>query len=755
MPGESPSDGIAQGLAELGSREGQIAHVEHLAASGARHGSLSRQLPQPLNSYLTQRGIQLWSHQTQTIEALRNGENVILATSTASGKTLSFTLPVFEHLAVNPQATALYLYPMKALANDQLTALAELEKDTEISLGAAVYDGDTPSYRRAQIRERSRLIISNPYGIHEYLAYHDHWGRFFSQLAVVVIDEAHWYRGVFGSNVAMVLRRLRRIASHYGASPRFVLASATIANPGEHAQALVGLRHRVIAEDGAPHGSKEFVLWNPIADPDRSPHQQAADLLAHFVNAGCQTICFTVSRNMAELVARWAKRKAPGRRIVAYRAGYRPGERREIETKLRSGEIDGVATTSALELGIDIGQLDVAIMAGYPGTICSTWQRAGRAGRKRKDSIAILVAFEDPLDQYLTAHPAELFGKPHENAVLDLANPRILSGHLTCAASELAIRDLDSDFFGPWMTETVNALTAERVLARTPGGHAFDGTFRPSGSVRLDAIDDQAVQVRCNGRLLEVMSLRRALTAAHPGAILLHRGRSYRVQRADFRAGIADAVAERTDDYTETLRDTSIRILDEQNHRRCGAGVALHIGRVRTSERFRAYRLKSRDQVLKTIPLDLPRIEMDTTAIWLTFTGELKRGIREQDHDFAGGLHAAEHALIHMMPLLTMCERHDVGGISSRFHRDARAPVIYVYDRYPGGIGISEKAYEQFEQLAEIALGLVRDCSCENGCPSCVYDRNCASDNQPMDRPAAVSILQAALATRTATGPRS
>ena len=419
------STGLAEGLKKLSFYNGQIAHIEHLPASPARHRPLSGPLPVPLASYLTSRGIQLWSHQVDTIEAVRLGQDTILATSTGSGKTLAFNLPVFERLATSPEATALYLYPMKALANDQLLVATEMERSTGIKVGAAVYDGDTPQGRRGRTRATSRLVITNPYGLHEYLPNHHLWERFFSHLSLVVVDEAHWYRGVFGSNVAMVLRRLRRVADNYGADPCFILASGTIANPAEHAHALVGRAHRVLAGDGAPHGSKDFVLWNPLANPARSPHLQAADLLAHFAATGHQAICFTVSRRMAELVARWAQEAVPARHIVAYRAGYQAADRREIEGGLRRGEIDAVAATSALELGIDIGRLDAVVMAGYPGTICSTWQQAGRAGRTQADSIATLVAFEDPLDQYLVSHPEELFGKPHEQAVVDLTNPRI------------------------------------------------------------------------------------------------------------------------------------------------------------------------------------------------------------------------------------------------------------------------------------------------------------------------------------------
>ncbi len=723
----------------MASYRGQITHVEHLAARAAKEGSLSSPLPVPLQEYLDQRGLRLWAHQVETIEAVRRGENVILTTSTASGKTLAFNLAVLEALHIDPVATAIYLYPMKALANDQLNALDEIVRATGINAGAAVYDGDTPKGRRAGIRAKSRLVITNPFGLHEYLPSHHLWERFASHLSLVVVDEAHWYRGALGSNVAMALRRLRRIASHYGADPHFVLASATIANPAEHAANLVGLPHRVLDNDGAPQGPKDFVCWNPTANPARSPHQQAADLLAHFASHGYQAICFTVSRRMAELVARWASTAAPACRIVAYRAGYRAADRRQIEEDLRRGNVDAVAATSALELGIDLGRLDAVVMAGYPGTICSTWQQAGRAGRTRASSIAVLAAFEGPLDQYLVKHPGELFGRAHEHAVVDLTNPYILSGQLTCAAAELPLRESDSEHFGSQMAPLMVALTEEGLLTPTPMGHAFHGTFRPASAVRLDALGDQNIEVRCGDLLLESVSRARALATAHPGAILLHRGSSWRIESLDLKSGIARAVAEDTESYTETLSQTSIEVLGERHQRQLGRAT-LCLGDLRTTRQFYAYRLKDRDRVLGTHRLDLAPVEMDTVGVWLRLPLELAAEVRRvPGRDYAGGLHATEHALIHMMPLLAMCDRRDVGGMSCPLDQGG---VIFIFDDHKGGIGIAEKAFEHFERLGQIAMGLLEGCGCEIGCPSCVYDRSCGRDNAPMDRLAAAHILR-------------
>ena len=723
---------------------GQITHVEHFPARRANHGTLHHPLPEALQRALDAEDLRLWTHQSAAIQAVRAGTNVMLTTATASGKTLAFNLAVFEQLAMDPRATALYIYPMKALANDQAAVLGELEAATGVRAAAAVYDGDTPPSRRPRIRASSRLVLTNPYGLHEYLGQHHLWERFFSNLRLVVIDEAHWYRGVFGSHVALVIRRLRRIAARYGAHPSFFLTSATLANPAAHAYSLTGLPHRVIDQDGAPHGPVDFVLWNPKANSARSTHQQAADLLAHLSATGHQALCFTISRAMAELVARWASRAAPGRHIRAYRAGYQPADRRRIEQDLRDGVVDALATTRALELGIDIGHLDAVLMAGYPGTICSTWQQAGRAGRGQHPALALLLAFDDPLDQYLVTHPEHLFGAPHEQAVIDPGNPHILAGHLLCAAAETPLISADAALFASSLPEAIRALTSEGLLAETPMGHAFHGAFRPADVVRLTSEDDQAVEIRCGPLLLETVSHRRALSTAHPGAILLHQGESYRIETLDLEHAIAHATPEITDHYTESLRHADIKILADQGRRRVGEVTVTH-GRVRVTETFYAYQIKAYDQVLATKPLDLPPHEFDTTAAWLTMPPGLAARIRAAARDYAGGLHAAEHALIHMMPLLAMCDRGDIGGMSSTRHRASQTGIIFLYDGFHGGLGITRRAAEQIEQLAAITSRMVEGCSCTNGCPSCVYDRNCGNDNQPMDRHAAVTVLSSLL----------
>ncbi|MGH8903344.1 MAG: DEAD/DEAH box helicase [Egibacteraceae bacterium] len=717
-----------------------IAHVEQIAAQPARYGQLSPPLPAVLQQFLDDRGIQLYRHQVAAIEHVRAGRNVVLATPTASGKTLAFNLPVFARLERDPQATALYLYPTKALANDQLRSLQQLQAATGLDLGAAVYDGDTPAQAKRRIRGRSRVVLSNPHALHHYLPNHRLWKRFLANLAVVVIDEAHWYRGVLGSNVALLFRRLRRITERYGSSPTVVLASGTIANPGEHASRLVGEQCEVVADSGAARGPKTFVVWNPVPTGERSPHVEAAHLLAFLVNEGHQTICFTVSRRMAELTAMWARERAPDHEIVAYRAGYQADDRRQIEHGLKTGSVRGVAATNALELGIDIGSLDAVVMAGYPGTLMSLWQQAGRAGRGTQPALTILVAFDDPLDQYLASHPRTLFDNPVEHAVVDLANEHILAGHALCAAREFPVHADDQRFFGPGLVDALGQWRPEGILVDTPHGQVCRTTVWAPDRVPLTAIDDGAVEVRCDGLVLETLSRRRALLSAHPGAVLLHQGETYLIEDLDLDRGKALARRAPTDVYTQALDVPTVDVIEELANRPLPSGT-LSLGTVRVTDTVVGYTRKRYDQVIDEWPLDLPQIAYRTAAIWCTPSDRVREAVRRARGDWLAGLHAAEHAMIHMLPLFAMCDARDVGGLSTARHSQTHGPVIFIYDGFPGGVGIAEKSFTLIEQLVQVTHDMIRDCPCRDGCPSCVYDRQCGNANQLLDKRAALTIL--------------
>jgi len=718
-----------------------IACVKLLPAREPSYGSLSRPLPEPLESHLKRRNLKLYSHQAEMIELVRSGRNVLLATPTASGKTLAFNLSVFEGLFCDPKATALYIYPLKALTQDQLRTIQDLEAETGIPVQAAVYDGDTPEGLRPTIRERSRIILTNPYALHQYLPWHHKWRRFFANLKFVVLDEVHAYRGVFGSNVALLIRRLRRIVEHYGARPQFILSSATLANPEEHSRKLVGLDFEIITESGAPQGEKYFIFWNSTADPNASVHRQTSELLACHVQAGLQTICFTISRKLAELVALWARELSACGKISAYRAGYKPHERREIESKLKSGELRGVASTTALELGIDIGGLDAVIISGYPGTVLTTWQMAGRAGRGREPSAVTLIGFENPLDQYFMRHPERFFSRPHEHAAVDLGNHHILLGQVMCAAAELPIRPKrDGGYFGD-LEEALSSLEGEKLVRRTPAGFVYRGLARPVEVVQLDNISERAISVIDeNGELLETLELRRAYEEAHPGAVLLHRGETYIIQELDLEAGVAHAERRDIEYYTDALRTVNLRIRKELAVRQAEWGE-LALGEVEVVERFSAYRVRRYDRTLSLHELDLPPLKFETVALWFTLNDRLERKLKAEGLDWAGGLHAAEHALIAMTPYHAICDRWDIGGFSTPLQPDTKMATITIYDGYPGGIGIAEKLHKLFGELVQTTYELIRDCGCEDGCPSCIYSPKCGNNNEPLDKRAALAIL--------------
>jgi DEAD/DEAH box helicase domain-containing protein len=720
---------------------GQIVHVETEESAPPRYRRPAEPLAAPLESYLEATGIRLFAHQADAVDRWRAGADLVVATRTASGKSLAFNLCVATSLLASPAATALYLYPTKALANDQLAALTDFDRAVGLGARPSTYDGDTPQSARARIRRESRIIVSNPYGLHEYLAQPQALGSFWAGLAVVVIDEAHRYRGVFGGHVAYVIRRLRRIAARFGAHPRFILASATVANPGEHAERLVGRPVEVVDDDGGAHGPRTVALWDSLADPGRSALSQAARLVASLVDAGQRTICFTGSRVGAELVAQWSSELAPDRRIAPYRAGLRPSERRQIEQELRSGALDAVVSTDALELGIDVGGLDAAVLVGYPGTVASTWQQIGRAGRARQPSLGILVAGDEALDQYLVRRPATLFGAPVERAVVALDNPEVLAGQVMCAAAELAVAESESALFGEGLQRVVAGLIGARLLAPARHGFMFAGTFRPASVVRIDGRSDESVEVRAGDELVEVLERWRALREAHPGAVLLHRGERYRVTGLDLVAGVAQVVPESSREHTRSTVARTFR-LGEVSAKRAVGQWEMSLGDVQVTSHVVGYKVLRANQVISAHPLDLPPDDLDTRGLWL-LPRETRGGVLPAGRDLLGALHAAEHALIHAMPLLAMCDRGDAGGVSTTAHPTAAGPLVLLYDGYPGGSGIVETAYEHFQELVALTLDMVSGCDCgEHGCPKCCWSKLCGSDNEPMDRCGAIELLR-------------
>lgn len=725
----------------------RVAFIKNIPARDPTYGKLNDDLPPGLVNYL--RDIRLYHHQCQTINGARAGKNIILSTPTASGKSLAFNIPVFEDLHRNHQATALYLYPTKALSNDQLRSIREMEAASGIRVYPEIYDGDTPSGRRPGIRERSRIIITNPYELHQVLPWHYKWQRFLGHLQYVIIDEAHHYRGVFGSNVAFLIRRLRRICGYYGAQPQFILSSATIANPLEFAQNLTGLQFQLIDDDGSPRGNKFFVLYNPFYDGAKEPstHQETKRLLMEAINHNLPAICFTVSRKMAELLAFWIRSDlttdSPGlaEQVMAYRAGYLPGERREIENRLKRGELKVIVSTNALELGIDIGSLDSVIISGYPGSMVSIWQQSGRAGRGADEAIAVLVAFQDPLDQYFMNHPELLFGNSLEHAIISLSNPYINSGHLLCAASELPLLpESDRAYLGTGMEGFIEPLEQELLLRQTQSGYVYSGKARPADLVSLESFSAGVFKVICDGRVIETMDRARAFREAHDGAVLLHQGETYVVRSLDLDNSTVYAEQAEVDYFTEPVKAADIEVLAEREHKEVG-GFRVTLGSVVVHEQYTGYKIRKYDSVIGYRPLSLPSTDFKTSAVWFTVPQAIKKMVLEQQRDFSGGLHGIEHAMIGIMPFQVMCDRRDIGGVSVPFHYNTRAATVFIYDGYEEGIGLAEKAFELFSGIARMTYELVRDCRCERGCPGCIISPKCGNDNQPLDKKAAELIL--------------
>lgn len=717
---------------------GQMVHVERVPAREARHADLAPPLPGPLARALAARGIErLYVHQVRAVEAARRGENVVVVTGTASGKTLAYNLPVLETLLAEENATALYLFPTKALAQDQLKGLTrflEAVPDLRDSVSPGVYDGDTSQAARRRVRDESRLVLSNPDMLHRaILPYHGRWSRFLENLRYVIVDEIHTYRGIFGSNVANVLRRLRRVAAHHGAEPQFLASSATIRNPVDLAEALTGLPVRAISEDGSPRGPRTFICWNPpFLDEARierkSSNVEAMELLVRLVRDGVQTIVFARARVVAELIYKYACEELRHRdgalaaRLSPYRGGYLPRERREIERRLFAGELLGVVSTNALELGIDIGSLDASILVGFPGTIASVWQQAGRAGRGADPALTILVAYNDPIDQYLVRHPGYFFARTPEGAAIDPENPYILAGHLSCAAFELPLGPGDEELFGPVTAGVAGALTAEERLTPLDGRHYWASTDFPAQTVNLRTISDDTYSIVDASRDNAVIGTVDAISApelVYPEAIYLHEGEMYFVKKLDLEQKVATVEPVSVDYYTQPVLDSSIRVTERRQETRRGR-ERLTLNRATVTwatTMFKKIQFGSADSIgYKN--LDLPPQHLDTVALGWSPSEEVRAAVRERGLKPAEGLAGIRNLLITVLPVFAMCDRADVGGIidSSNFG----APTLFLYDRFAGGVGFTERGYALWEELIAEALALLSDCPCEKGCPSCV-----------------------------------
>ncbi len=723
----------------------ELAYLGTEAAREPRLAPLPEELHPRVREALEAQGVNtLYAHQAAAWEAAGRGEHLVVTTGTASGKTLAFNLPVLDALAREPKQRALYLYPTKALAQDQLRSLGELKLP---KLRAAIYDGDTASERRWQVRKWANVVLSNPDMLHVgVLPHHDRWGDVLSNLAYVIVDEAHVYRGVFGSHVANVLRRLRRLARVYGAEPQFLLASATIANPGELGARLIGAETTVIGDDAAPRAERTVALWNPpLTDEElglrASPLGEASKLMADLVSRGLRTLCFAKSRRAAELVHRFtADRLGDASALSPYRAGYTPAQRREIERRLLAGELLGVSATNALELGIDIGLLDCVISVGFPGTVASLRQQWGRAGR-RGHGLAVLVASEDALDQYFMREPEALLGRRVEAAILDHENPRVLDGHVRAAAFEAPLDDRDRALLGDAALERAAALPE---LRKTKAGYVWAGRDYPAARISLRSTSPEAFTIvdGSSGTLLGISEEARAYSTVHGGAIYLHLGESYRVEMLDLATRTAVVEPFSGDYYTQAKKETTTEIVEPMRHEQ-RLGLPLSFGRVRVTEQVVGYQKKSiqTQERIDLVALDLPQTEFETEAIWFLPEAWMLEGLEEMPR-LLGSLHAAEHSLIALLPLWAMCDRWDIGGLSTNLHFQTGRPTIFVYDGHSGGVGITERGFEAFEGWVEDTAKLLAGCPCEHGCPSCVQSPKCGNLNEPLDKAGALALLE-------------
>ncbi len=728
---------LAALTAVSGAREA-IAHWETLPARPARFGRLSLPLPGPLEEALAHRGIHaLYSHQVQAIEALRGGLDVVVVTGTASGKSLCHHLPVLERLLAEPDATALYLFPTKALAQDQLKGLTRLaagHPDLMRTLRAGVYDGDTEAATRRRIRDGSNVVLTNPDMLHAgILPQHGRWGRFLRGLRFVVVDEMHAYRGIFGSHVANVLRRLERVVAHVGGAYRTVLSSATIRNPGELAGALTGRDVTVVDDDGAPRGAKHVVFWNPeFVDGTRvqrrSANVEGCRILTALIESGAQVLAFTKSRVAAELVFRYARERleashpALAGRIRPYRGGYLPEERRAIEQALFSGELRGVVSTNALELGVDIGGLDAVVMIGAPATRASAWQQAGRAGRQGEPALAVLVAYNETADQYLMRHPEHLIGRPTEAAVVDPHNPYILAHQLACAAHELPLGVEDAARFGTQSAEILAALEEAGEVKVIDGRAYWATTEMPARRVNLRTISDDTytiVDVTRDNAVIGNVDAISGLELVYPEAIYLHEGATHFVRELDLAQKVAYVEPREVDYYTQPVLDTTIQVRAETRGR-AWRGERVTLGELTYAWQTVAMK-KIRFHSLDAIgyhPLELPRLTLETTGFWLAPSPAAWSAVARAGLNPIEGLMGVRNLFITLLSMLSMCDPADLGGKldSSNLGR----PALFVFDRYPGGLGFAEQGWVRLDELARASLDHLEACACDTGCPSCV-----------------------------------
>lgn len=737
-------------LDQLGG-DPRLAHVRRFPARAATYADLSRDLPREVSLRIPHS--RLWAHQARAIDLARQGRSFALASGTASGKSLTYQLPIAE--ASLDGATALAIYPTKALAQDQLLSFGSWELPEMI---AATFDGDCGPEERLWVREHANVLLTNPEMLHlGILANHQRWVRVLRSLRFVVVDELHLLRGVFGAHFAQVLRRLRRLVRHYGGSePTFIFTSATIGDADVLASRLCGLPVLGITSDDAPTGERHVALWQPRSDDGQrwSLHGEAARVAEKLIGAGLRTLVFCASRRGTELVAEDLRRSLGSglaESIRAYRAGYLPSERRQIEADLASGRLRGVVATNALELGVDIGGLDAVVLCGFPGTIASFWQQVGRSGRSQRPSLAVLVAGEDQLDQWIVRNPDQLFDRKPEPAVISLDNPHVYTPHLGCAAHEVPLRHSDITYWPDQLDDGVRRLVLDdrATVRRRRDGPAvvWSGRGLPAPAIGLRSTSQGEYRIVDPGdRTVGTVDESRVSTAVHTGAIYLHQGRAWHVVHLDDTDRVAHVEPSSGEHYTQPRSQSSIRLLQVDRTRRAGTST-LHLGSVEVTTEVTGYRVRnaSSHELLGSYALERPPLHLCTRAIWYTFDEDTLDRAEVGPDELPGALHAAEHAGIGILPLFTICDRWDVGGVSTPWLPETGAPTIVIHDAHPGGAGVAELAYDAADRHLPATLAVVADCPCATGCPSCVQSPKCGNNNEPLDKHAAARLLQASL----------
>jgi len=746
---------------------GQIVHVEDIPELKARYDNLEKPLRKRLERWLDNNDIKIWRHQAEAINLIRQGKNTVIVTSTASGKSLCYNLTVLNSILNNEKTTALYIFPTKALARDQFTILSKILKDTNIKENRiGVYDGDVEPNEKRQVLTNANIIFTNPYGLHFYLPwFKQKWKRICTNLKYIVLDEIHIYRGIFGSNFALLLRRFKRILESYNVKPIWILSSATIHNPKEFCEKLTGEEVFIVDKDDSPSGAKKVILWDlpydSVSGKYRSAHQETKNLFMSHIRykQGIQTLTFTLSRKMAELQAIWIRKALPHykNKIFSYRAGISKNKRREIEQNFKSKKIIGISSTNALELGIDIGSLDATISSGFPGTISSFKQQIGRSGRGSDLSISTLIPMQNPLDLFYIHNPDKLFGPIQEEVLITLSNKYILRNHLCCASKEIPLKIEDYYKFGvqneDLFQNCLNELVSESLLMKRRDKFYWKGSFFPNEKYGLNDLSSKTykviLKIANNEQLLTVEDESYVFRDLHPGAVYLYEAETYIVQELDIEARIVYLSRADVEFFTQSLKHTEITTLETYSSRSIGPNSSIEsfFGRVKVEHEYYAYKMIDTltQETLSRHPLNnIPIIEFETQAVWFEIPFEFQKELELAEYDLGGTIHAIEHAMIAMAPAFTQISRWDLGGVSIDFDPVKQKPIIYIYDAYRGGIGISELLYNNLPNLLKISYQLIESCSCKSfdGCPACIMSPKCGNNNEPLDKKGALFLLK-------------